>query len=216
MRKEFTATMNFSTVSDTMIQYFNQYLTAQVEISAIEAEYAPMIAEANEAVKSAQAELDALTPVKDTDPHAWANARDNVTLAVNKAEAINKIKTNALKAPRKVARETGKAIAPVKVYEAYKQAVEFGQTEIYVKAVSDWLLSMGFTRRSKDKNGKLWSLAVSDIMIASGVKSRDMELKARPELAWRKDIITMILTRGLIQSNAWDLDENNQIVKRVF
>lgn len=216
MRKEFTATMNFSTVSDTMISYFNQYLTAQVEISAIEAEYAPQINEANEAVKDAQATLDALTPVKDTDPHAWATARDNVTLAINRVEAINKVKMNALKPSRKVARESGKVIAPTSLYNAYKQAVEFGQTENYVKALSDWLLAMGFTRRSKDKNGKLWSLAIADIMIASGVKSRDMELKARAELTWRKDTITMILTRGLIQSNAWDLDENNQIVKRTF
>lgn len=216
MRKEFTATMNFATVSDTMIGLFNQYLTAQIEIADIEEMYAPQIKEAMEAVKEAQAVLDKLTPVKDKDPYTWGQARDNVTLAVNKLEAIGKVKTSALKDPRKVVRETGKAIAPKKVYDAYRVAVEMGDTAVYVSAISDWLFSMGFSKRSKDTNGKLWSLAIADIMIASGVKSNSLELKARAELTWRKDIITMILTRGLIQSNAWDLNNDNQIVKHVF
>ena len=216
MGKNFVASMNFATVSDVMIDLFNQYLAAQNEISVIESEYADKITEAEEAVKAAQAVLDKLTPVKDTDPYTWGNARDNVTIAVNRVNALNKAKTNELKQPRKTARVAGKAIAPDTLYNAYKACVEAGKTAEYSVAISDWLFGMGFTRRSKDKSGKLWSCAIADIMVASGVKSRDMELKASSTTVWRKNIICMILTRGICMSAAWDFNEDLRIVKHVF
>ena len=218
MRKEFNATMNFATINKTSLDTFNTFLHATLEEDTVNEKYATLLESANKELADAMEALRALDKERDG-LETWEHARDNVSLADAKISVFLESKRKEIAPFRKEARNAAKALVPTALYESYVLSMEIGDTTNYVRAISDWLVSLGFTRRSKDKNGKLWATAVSLVLMASGIKTRNFienGVKPRSETTWRKDILALILDHGMIKSNAWDLNENGRLVAHKF
>lgn len=206
--------INFTTLNPATLDALNTFLGAQVRITEQEAVFAPRMQEATEEVENAQAALNLLTI--DHASKVWCDARDRLTLAVNKQDALKKALRDAVKEDRKTARNAANAIVPDHFYISYADAIAKGTTADFMGIVSNWLTSLGLQKRSKDKNGKHWAGAVGDILLACGIKNRKLEVKARGKSKIKEDVVTMLLFRGIVTCGAFDITEDGTIALHDF
>ena len=204
--------INFASLNSVALENLNTFLASTIRIDEIETEYAPKLADAKKAIDDATATLTTLTV-----NHAskvWCDARDALTLAEAREDALKKALRSALKDDRKAVRTAVNMLAPEYLYIAYTDAIAKGNTADLMTIVSNWLTSLGLKPRKKDRGG--WAGAVGDMLMAMGIKNRNLDVKVRSKSAVQNAMVTMLLYRGICTCGAFDVAEDGSITLHDF